>query len=282
MGARLSGSVAPPLKSRPGLDDLPESCIALIFAQMDPPDIGRFAVMNRAFCLASLADFVWESKLPSNYKFLVHKLFGEIPERLSKKDIYVRLCRPVRFDAGTKEIWLEKSSGKMCMAISWKGLRITGIDDRRYWSHLPTEESRFHAVAYLHQVWWLEVSGELEFSFPAGSSSVFFRLLVGKPTKRHGHRACDLDHVHGWDTKPVRFRLSTVNNQHEISHCYFLMEVGKWGYYHAGDFTVDDPNKPVKINFSMNQIDCTHTKGGLCLDSVIICPSELREKLVEW
>lgn len=28
----------------------------------------------------------------------------------------------------------------------------------------------------------------------------------------------------------------------------------------------------MKLKFSMMQIDCTHTKGGLCVDSVFIYP----------
>ncbi|KAE9590175.1 putative phloem protein [Lupinus albus] len=28
------------------------------------------------------------------------------------------------------------------MSLSAKGLSITGIDDRRYWNHIPSEESR--------------------------------------------------------------------------------------------------------------------------------------------
>ncbi|GAB4858214.1 hypothetical protein Ancab_009611 [Ancistrocladus abbreviatus] len=227
MGAVISGLVSPPpLNLKPGLDDLPEGCVALIFSHLDPPDICRLASMN-------------------------------------------------------KEIWLEKSSGKMCMAISWKGLRITGIDDRRYWSHLPTEESRFHTIAYLQQVWWLEVGGELEFNFPTGTFCVFFRLNVGKATRRLGRRICNFDQVHGWDIKPVRFQLSASNGQHAMSLC-FLKQVGNWGYYHVGDFIAENPNTLMKIKFSMDQIDCTHTKGGLCLDSVIICPIELRERLADW
>jgi hypothetical protein len=42
-----------------------------------------------------------------------------------------------------KELWLDKSTGGVCLSISSKGLRITGIDDRRYWNHVSTEESRW-------------------------------------------------------------------------------------------------------------------------------------------
>ncbi|XP_021765171.1 F-box protein PP2-A13-like [Chenopodium quinoa] len=263
---------------RIGLGDLPESCVAVILGQLSPPEICRLSEVNWAFYEASLSDFVWETKLPSNFEFLVRKLFDESPKRFSKREIFSRLSRSVRFDAGTKEIWLEKNSGKMCMAISWRGMTITGIDDRRYWTHISTHESRFQAIAYLKQVWWLEVGGELEFNFPAGTYSLFFRLQLGKPSKRFGRRICNTEGVHGWDRKPVRFKLSASNGQDAVSQCY-LKPAGNWLNYHAGDFTVENHHTPMKIKFSLAQIDCTHTKGGLCLDSVVIYPSELAERM---
>lgn len=128
--------------SSPCLGDLPESCVASIIQHLDPPEICKLAKLNRAFSAASWADFVWESKLPPNYHILVHKILGFVPQNLGKRDIYTRLCRPNTFDGGTKKVWLHKSTGGVCMSISSKGLQITGIDDRRYWNHIPTNESR--------------------------------------------------------------------------------------------------------------------------------------------
>lgn len=100
-----------PAPSKPGLGDLPENCISSIFCYLDPPEICKLALVNQRFHGASLADFVWESKLPPNYKFLLHKLplvddhDGNNPGvYLSKKEIYTKLCRPNRFDDGTKVI----------------------------------------------------------------------------------------------------------------------------------------------------------------------------------
>ncbi|XVE64175.1 hypothetical protein DITRI_Ditri07aG0080600 [Diplodiscus trichospermus] len=281
MGAAASDLVADaqrgfPLK--PGLDDVPESCISSIFLYLDPPEICKLASLSRVFRGASLADFVWETKLPSNYRYLVKKVLGQSPESLSKKEIYAKLCRSNRFDGGTKEVWLDKSSGKLCLSVSAKALKITGIDDRRYWNHIPTEESRFETVAFLQQIWWFEVVGELEFEFPPGAYSVFFRLQLGKASKRFGRRVCNLDQVHGWNIKPVRFQLSTSNGQQASSECY-LYEPGNWVHYHVGDFVIENSNSPTKIKFSTMQIDCTHTKGGLCLDCVLIYPSEFRQRL---
>ena len=74
----------------------------------------------------------------------------------------------------------------------------------------------------------------------------------------------------------MRFQLWTSDGQYGSSQC-FLKGPGKWSFYHAGDFTVEDGNVSTKIKFSMTQIDCTHTKGGLCLDSVFIYPSEFKK-----
>ncbi|KHN02800.1 F-box protein PP2-A13-like isoform X2 [Glycine soja] len=265
--------------SRPGLGDIPESCISSLFMNLDPPDICKLARVNRAFHRASSADFVWESKLPPSYKFLANKVLGEENiATMTKKEIYAKLCLPNRFDGGTKEVWLDKCSGQVCLFMSSKSLKITGIDDRRYWNYIPTEESRFQSVAYLQQMWWVEVVGELEFEFPVGSYSLIFRLQLGKASKRLGRRVCNVDQVHGWDIKPVRFQLSTSDGQLSLSECY-LCGPGEWVYYHVGDFVVEKPNEPINIKFSLAQIDCTHTKGGLCVDSAIICPTEFKERL---
>jgi hypothetical protein len=90
------------LQSKPSLGDMPENCISSILMYLDPPEICKLARLNRAFRGASWADFVWESKLPSNYKFLVREILHENPQNLAKKEIYARLCRPNRFDNGTK------------------------------------------------------------------------------------------------------------------------------------------------------------------------------------
>ncbi|KAE8658508.1 F-box protein PP2-A11 [Hibiscus syriacus] len=264
--------------SSTSLGDLPESCLVSIIGYLDPSEICKLAKLNRAFRCASLADFVWESKLPPNYQLLVDKILPSVPENLGKRDIYSRLCRTNTLDGGTKKVWLDKSTGGVCMAISSKGLHVTGIDDRRYWNHIPTDESRFHSTAYLQQIWWFEVDGEVEFPFPPGSYSVFFRLQLGRASKRFGRRIINSENIHGWDIKPVRFKLWTSDGQYATSQCT-LNEPGKWFHYHMGDFNVENSNSWTKIKLSMTQIDCTHTKGGLCLDSAVIYPSKFRERL---
>ncbi|PKI41418.1 F-box protein PP2-A12-like [Punica granatum] len=284
MGAIFSScSPAPSSVPRPaGLGDLPESCVASILTHLEPKDICGLARLNRAFRGASWADFVWESKLPENYAALFQQMFDRPVDGLGKRQLYTRLCQACTFDGGTKKVWLDKETSRVCLNICAKGLAITGIDDRRYWNHVPTDESRFQTVAYLQQTWWFEVEGEIEFPFPPGTYSVFFRLQLGQTSRRFGRRVCNTEHVHGWDKKPVRFQLWASEGQSSASQC-FLRAPGKWVHYHVGDFNVlghDSP--PTRVKFSMTQIDCTHTKGGLCVDSVLIYPCEYKERFKQF
>lgn len=104
MGGNISFGVSdtdPPLKSR--LGDMPESCVASVLMYLDPPEICKLARLNRAFRAASSADFIWESKLPPNYRYLAEKVIDkETLVKLGKRDIYARLCGPNSFDNGTK------------------------------------------------------------------------------------------------------------------------------------------------------------------------------------
>ncbi|CAA0820792.1 F-box protein PP2-A13 [Striga hermonthica] len=273
----LSGELGGP-NPRPKLEDIPESCIALVLSGLDPPEIAKLARLNRAFRAASSSDFIWIPKFPSNYRYILSRSGDRSIGDKGMKDIYAALCKPNPFDGGTKEVWIDKRTGGVCLAISSKAMSITGIDDRRYWSYIPTDESRFPTIAYLQQTWWLEINGELDFQFPIGTYSLFFRLSLGKIGKRLGRRVCNFDNVHGWEIKPAHFQLTTQDGQSAVARCT-LDNLGNWVNYHVGEFVVRDSDVLTTVKFSLTQIDCTHTKGGLCVDSVFICLSGLGKGL---
>ncbi|KAA8516645.1 hypothetical protein F0562_016849 [Nyssa sinensis] len=284
MGASLSNGSA---TGGPGLGDIPESCVACVFLYLTPPEICNLARLNRAFRGAASSDAVWASKLPPNYKNLLDLMPPERYQNLSKKDIFSLLSRSVTFDDGNKASWLDRITGRVCVSISAKAMAITGIEDRRYWNWVPTEESRFHVVAYLQQIWWFEVDGVVKFPFPADIYTLSFRIHLGRFSKRLGRRVCNFEHTHGWDIKPVRFELSTSDGQQASSECC-LDEIeqddvngnhkrGCWIEYKVGEFVVNESDPATEVRFSMKQIDCTHSKGGLCVDSVSIIPSYLKD-----
>ncbi|KAF5473762.1 hypothetical protein F2P56_005724 [Juglans regia] len=177
----------------------------------------NLARLNLAFRGVASSDSVWEKKLPPNYQELLDLFPLERYQNLSKKDIFALLSSPVPFNHGNKEVWLDRVTGRVCMAISARGLAITGIEDRRYWNWVPTEESRFHVVAYLQQIWWFEVDGEVKCPLPADSFTLSFRLHLGRFSKRLGQRVCTFEHTHRWEIKPVRFELFTSDGQRASS-----------------------------------------------------------------
>lgn len=155
---------------------------------------------------------------------------------------------------------------------------------------------RFNVVAYLQQIWWFEVDGTVTFPFPPDIYTVSFRIHLGRFSRRLGRRVSHFDHTHGWEIKPVRFELSTSDGQQASSECFLddtrqddangSYKRGSWIEYKVGEFLVRESNPPTEVRFSMKQIDCTHSKGGLCVDSVSIMPSELKERrrkgILKW
>lgn len=140
----------------------------------------------------------------------------------------------------------------------------------------------------MQQIWWFEVDGLVKFPFPADTYTLSFRIHLGKISKRLGRRVCNFEHTHGWDIKPVRFELSTSGGQ-EASTESFLDDCAKdevngnykrgyWIEYNVGEFIVSasDP-ATTEVRFSMKQIDCTHSKGGMYVDNVSIIPSDLKK-----
>ncbi|GJZ06339.1 F-box protein PP2-A12-like protein [Tanacetum coccineum] len=235
MGSVASTCIIPPSgddNNKSPFGELPESVVSSIMTHLNPQDICRLAVVNKAFYAASSADFIWDVKLPQNYK----TSDGHV---LCKKDVYANLCGLNSLDAGTKKVSFDKSTGKPSVAISYNGLKITNFDDRRYWNRITTDESRFRSISYVQQTWWLEVAGEVEFPFPVGTYNVYYRLQLGRLVKRFGWRVCNQEHIHGWDVKPVKFQLSTSDGQEATSQCY-LTAPGEWILYHAGSFVVKD------------------------------------------
>lgn len=147
---------------------------------------------------------------------------------------------------------------------------------------------RFQVVAYCQLVWWFEVSGTVKFPFPPDIYTLTFRIHIGRFIKRLGRRVVNFEHTHGWDLGPVHYELSTSNGQHAVSECLLRdieqddakgkIKRGCWIEYKVGEFIVSRSDPVTEVKFSMKQIDCTHSKGGLCLDTVSIIPSNLRRR----
>ncbi|WVY95253.1 hypothetical protein V8G54_034341, partial [Vigna mungo] len=132
---------------RPGLGDIPKSCVACVFLYLTSSKICNLALFNLAFRSAASSDSVWEAKLPRNYQELLDLVLPERHRNLSKKDIFALLSRPLPFDDGHKvggalqvrvlqEVWLDRVTGRVCMLISAWAMAITGMDECLQFSRL--------------------------------------------------------------------------------------------------------------------------------------------------
>lgn len=152
---------------------------------------------------------------------------------------------------------------------------------------------RFHDVAYLQQIWWFEVAGTVRFNLPPGVYCLSFRIHLGRFSKRLGRRVCHFEHTHGWELKPVRFSLSTSDGQEASCEYYLADKEGEqtggehkggggggrfWRDYKVGEFVVGCSEPSTQVRWSMKQIDCTHSKGGICVDSVFIIPIDVKQR----
>ncbi|KAH9310905.1 hypothetical protein KI387_025940, partial [Taxus chinensis] len=122
------------------LGDLPESCLSRILELTTSKDIGRIQVLSHAFKSAGESDFVWEKMFPPQCRQLLERACEPLRFN-SKKELYLRLCKPVSIDNGTKKFWLDQATGKLCFMLSARDLAITWGDDNRYWHWISRDDS---------------------------------------------------------------------------------------------------------------------------------------------
>ncbi len=76
------------------LSDLPDICIAMMLACLNPIEVAKLACVCRSFYDASHSDLVWESFLPPSYHNLLALQPNPPPEFSSKKEVFDHLCKP--------------------------------------------------------------------------------------------------------------------------------------------------------------------------------------------
>ncbi|KAJ6876433.1 hypothetical protein NC652_035722 [Populus alba x Populus x berolinensis] len=142
--------------------------------------------------------------------------------------------------------WIKVDWQVFVLLFLYKALRITGIDDRRYWNHVSSEESRVMQ----------------RFSVPAGSYSLFFKLQLGKTSKKlwpsnlQRRSTFDID----WPASGVGMLLASTK---EIGGITMLVTL------------VVDSNKYCTTEaqiFHDARLIVTHTKCGVCLELCVILP----------
>lgn len=165
--------------------------------------------------------------------------------------------------------------------------------------------TRFPEVAELKLVWWFAARGETECWLPAGTYTLSWRILLK-------------ENLLNWNLKPATFSLTKNDGEVTERKCFIdprpriinsqqqaqdaagfhlptvrVVENG-WREYDVGEFSVEkgreDSSSRTVLKFSMTAIEGACPKSGVCLDGVVVRPSnavskfqpESRESLIRF
>ncbi|XP_042472860.1 F-box protein PP2-B10-like [Zingiber officinale] len=167
----------------PGIEVLPEGCIAHAISLTSPRDACCSTAVSTAFRSAVASDTVWNSFLPSDLESILARADRPV-DFSSKKELFFRLCdKPILLDGGKMIFSLDRSSGAKCFMLSARELAITWADTDSYWRWVPEPDSRFSEVAELLSVCWLEIRGHFKCKM-LSSKTTYAAYLIFKLSDR--------------------------------------------------------------------------------------------------
>jgi len=259
------------------LSDLPDICIAMMLACLNPIEVVKLACVCRSFYDASHSDLVWETFLPPSYHNLLALQPNPPPEFASKKEVFDHLCKPFVTSNRIQGYWLDRRTGGLSMSLSASGLVIVWSDNDRYWEWLEDRASMFPLVAELRNVCWFEARGEIECTLPPGAYTLSWRIRF-------------LDTFVGWADEPAHFKFSKNNGTEMEFKCYIQQQLppvqvpgyssptfrqveGEWRELDAGEFVVETGEEMTLLQFCMLEITGGRWKRGLRLDGVLVRPT---------
>eukprot|EP01018_Ginkgo_biloba_P009132 Gb_37180 [translate_table: standard] len=258
--------------------DLPENCISVILSFTTPKDVCSLAPVSPIFRAAANSDCVWEAMLPPRYLKILSAAVSPLVFS-SKKELYFLLCDSIRIDNGTKRLWLERPTGKICYMLSARDLRIVWGDDERYWLWVPRDESslgsvrlgktRFGQVARLKAVCWLEVGGRFDSTLLSPNTDYCVSFVL-----KFGH------HQYGWDNAPIKFSVTppgqdtlksspilvdmddaSEDEEDEDERTPVIQRNDGWREYVAGEFRVEEIGDGLTTHIEFTRLVFKKPKG---------------------
>ncbi|KAH7388296.1 hypothetical protein KP509_16G068900 [Ceratopteris richardii] len=180
----------------------------------DAREVGRFGLVNKTFYNASISDSVWTKRLPP--QTLLNRIFSNDVLasllRLSKRDLYLKLCRSVLYDEGLKRFWIDSASGRECYMISASALFVRWGNTPHYWIWRRWPGAMFAEVAYLIAVVQFDIRGVFREVLRPGKYMVSFRMKL----EETGGWA-------SWSNGPIKLSLENRASAHSrvLSQVYF-------------------------------------------------------------
>ncbi|KAK1283721.1 F-box protein PP2-B11 [Acorus calamus] len=255
---------------------LPEGCVSHVVSFTTPRDACRASLVSSNFRSTWDSDSVWERFLPSDCMEVLSRAVEPVGFS-SKKELYLRLCRPILIDGGTKSFALVRSSGKKCFMLSARAITIIWGDTPAYWTWITPPDARFSEAAELLDVCLLGIGGKMDVKILSGDTT-YAAYLVFKLS----------DEVYGLNLPPqhsyVRFRDPPLN--HNV--CIHPQVTGMadppagrvpqmrgdgWMEVEMGEFYVENGAEG-EVDMALTEANGRHWKKGLIVLGIEVRPKE--------
>ncbi|KAL4186683.1 hypothetical protein AMTRI_Chr09g35160 [Amborella trichopoda] len=282
------------------LSDLPQDCLCEILGRTPPSTICSAAATCRRLAAAARCEATWAIllsplsspflSLPLSCRLLSLSLSSpplSLPLAPTKREIAHRLTHGVLVDGGKQLYKLSGRTGGFMAALSSSAMNITWGGDSRFWRRESSRSSWFGTVSRLLAVCWFEVRGNWTLWLPHGSYSLLWRIKVLNP---HGGRLRFLS----WH-KPINFWLCLREGREEneliLREKLAMAELSpscyeRWFEFKVGEFMVKSSDEMVRLEFGVEELDCSFWKGGLLLDCVAVrplfCDDQICSDRPEW
>ncbi|GLJ10587.1 hypothetical protein SUGI_0131180 [Cryptomeria japonica] len=232
--------------------------------------------------VANASDVDWETRLPQHYQnILLQKGYS------SKEEIYDALRNSIEIEEGKQIVWLDQSTGKICLKVSARSLTIEWGDDDKYWRWVSTEDSRFDQVKELVAVWFFHVYHRFEFTLlsPNTHYTVAFVIKIDQ-SRMHSHQSpfeFSLQTTEGKLIKSARFLDDLerpVSSHGEFTMTPLIYADDGWMELVVGEFFLkaDDGSGQARVvDVFMKNNNCNFKKSGVFLDGVKITPKTMNK-----
>ncbi|KAH7388292.1 hypothetical protein KP509_16G068500 [Ceratopteris richardii] len=140
----------------------------------DGREVCRLGLVNKTFYSASISDSVWTKRLPPQSIIPRGVLPSLLP--LSKRAVYLKLCRSVLYDEGLKRFWLNPASGRECYMISARSLFVVSGS----WICRPLPGAMFEEAVSL--IGWFFIGAVFREVLRSGKYTLSFRMKLENAT----------------------------------------------------------------------------------------------------
>ncbi|XAR48866.1 hypothetical protein NMG60_11031831 [Bertholletia excelsa] len=202
-----------------GLTALPDNCICTILSKTSRRDACKCSAISKPIKKLADSDDVWSVFLPSDYQEIILRCATPVVYSCLKQ-LYLSLSdSPILLEGENMSFFLEKESGKKCVMLGARSLRIVWGDHPEYWEWMSLSHSRFPEVARLRIVCWLEITGRVDTQLLSPNTTYAAYLVYNLESTSYGLESLP---IKGW----IRFAGESGDDRDEIDPNTVYLKLG--------------------------------------------------------